>query len=76
MSNDTITTYFSTVEERNDFVNQYTATENENYTSNYIETRDIDDDRYEAILDKEEIESLSTLHDDLVLKGGKVDLND
>lgn len=75
MSNDTITTYFSTEEERNDFVSPYTSTENENYGSNYIETRDVDDDRYEAILDNDEVDDLSTLHDDLVLSGGKVDLN-
>lgn len=76
MSSDTITTYFSTKEERNDFVEQYTSTYNENYGSNYIETRDADENRYEAILDRDEVESLSTLHDDLVLSGGKVDLND
>jgi len=76
MSKDTITTYFSTEEERDAFVGQYTDKDNENYGSCYIETRDANDDRYEAILDRDEVESLNTLHDDLVLSGGKVDLND
>ena len=76
MSNDTITTYFSTEEERNNFVDQYTSNENKNYTSSYIETRDAHEDRYEAILNRTEVGSLNTLHDDLVLSGGKVYLNE
>lgn len=76
MSKDTITAYFETEEERNDFVDAYTSVDNENYHSSYIETHDVDDDRYEVILQKDEVDSLKDLHDDLTLAGGKVDLND
>jgi len=46
------------------------------YDRIYIGTRNVDDDRYEAIIDKDEMDNISTLHANPILSGGKVDLTD
>lgn len=72
MSKNTIAVRFSSEEERDKFVDTYR--ENDNYRSYYIESHDYGDEHV-AILEKDQVEDLATLRDDITLSGGKPDLN-